>query len=202
MNNDNNLGVLTTIVSALKGLDPEAQKRTLYAVITFLDIPLPSLNFQKNGNYNSPAEPRTTNSSLKDDLSFSEDRSISPKDFLRDKSPRTDLERIACLAYYLTHYRSLPHFKTFDLSSLNTEAAQPKLSNPTVAVDNAAKAGILVQALKGKKQLSSAGEMFVQALPDREAAKASLANFKARRRKKSPAKNINTNASTNSNNNS
>jgi len=47
---------------------------------------------------------------------------MSPKDFLLEKQPRTDVERIACLAYYLTHYRATPHFKTIDLSILNTEA--------------------------------------------------------------------------------
>ena len=35
---------------------------------------------------------------------------MSPKDFLMEKAPNTDVERIACLAYYLTHYRSTPHF--------------------------------------------------------------------------------------------
>jgi hypothetical protein len=112
---------------------------------------------------------------------------MSPKEFLRDKSPVTDLERIACLAYYLTHYKSVPHFKTVDLSALNTEAAQPKFSNATLAANNALTAGLLVQAGGGSKQLSSIGETFVQLLPDRDAAKASLKKVRKRRVKKGKA---------------
>lgn len=176
----NNVEALTTILSLLKELDSDAQRRTIQAVITFLDIPWPSNQKEMvSKNYHSSDLP-------KNEVSFSENRAISPKEFIRDKAPRTDIERIACLAYYLTHYRDMPHFKTIDLSSLNTEAAQPKLSNATYAVDNATKAGILVQAVKGSKQLSAAGEYFVQALPDRDAAKATLSNLRPKRRTKKP----------------
>lgn len=180
MAENNNVEALTTILSVLKDLDSDSQRRTIQAVITFLDIPWPSN--QKEITPKNHQSPDVT----KNEVSFSENRSISPKEFIRDKAPRTDIERIACLAYYLTHYRDMPHFKTIDLSSLNTEAAQPKLSNTTYAVDNAAKAGILVQAIKGAKQLSSAGEYFVQALPDRDAAKATLSNMRPKRRTKKP----------------
>ena len=98
------------------------------------------------------------------------------------KQPLTDVERVASLAYYLTHYRDTPHFKTLDISTLNTEAAQPKFSNAAVAMDNATKMGYLVPATKGSKQLGAAGELFVQKLPDRDAAKAAMANLRPRRK--------------------
>jgi hypothetical protein len=88
-----------------------------------------------------------------------------------DKSPRTDVERVACLAYYLAHYRGAPHFKTKDITALNTESAHKPFSNTAVAVDNAAKMGYLVPSVKGAKQISASGERFVEALPDREAAR-------------------------------
>ncbi len=184
MNEDNNLEVFTTIVTALRGLDQEAQIRTLQSVITFLDIPLVGKT--------SGLKTVDTVSVPKYESSFSQDRDISPKDFLRDKLPRTDVERVACLAYYLTHYRGLQFFKTLDLSALNTEGAQPKFSNAAVAVSNATRTGFIVQASKGSTQLSAAGEVFVQALPDREAAKANLANMRVRKRnKKNSGKNSN-----------
>jgi hypothetical protein len=109
---------------------------------------------------------------------------MSPKDFLLEKEPRTDVERIACLAYYLTHYRSAPHFKTVDLSMLNTEAAQPKFANTAYSSNNAVKMGYLAPSIKGQRQLSAVGERFVRALPDREAAKAALESFRRRPRGK------------------
>lgn len=82
----------------------------------------------------------------------------------------------------LTHYRDSPHFKTLDISKLNTEAAQPKFSNAAVAVDNAMKTGYLVAATKGNKQLSAPGEQFVLKLPDRDAAKLAMASARPRRK--------------------
>src|SRR5262249_25040747 len=149
-NNKPNREILNVILGALEGLDPEAQKRTLQAVATFLGI-------------SQLAETPITSKTVSQGISFSENRDMSPKEFMREKSPKTDIERIACLAYYLTYYKLTPHFKTRDLSNLNTEAAQPKFSNAAFAVVNATNAGLLVPAVKGTKQLSSSGELFVQA---------------------------------------
>lgn len=112
---------------------------------------------------------------------FSADRTLSPKSFLLEKRPQSDVERVACLAYYITHYRDMPYFKTVDISKLNTEAAQQKLTNPSNSVHNAAKMGYLVSASKGQKQLSAAGELFVEALPAREKAKEAMAQARPRR---------------------
>jgi hypothetical protein len=115
---------------------------------------------------------------------FSKEQSLSPKEFLLKKQPRSDVERVACLGYYLAHYRDQPSFKTFDISKLNTEAAQTKLSNAAYAVNNANKCGYLAPALKGMKQLSAIGEIYVEALPDREAAAAALAHARPKRTSK------------------
>lgn len=105
----------------------------------------------------------------------------SPKDFLYQKRPNTDVDRVACLAYYLTRFRDTPHFKTVDISKLNTEAAQIKFSNPSHAVSNAIRSGLLADAAKGTKQLSAYGERYVDALPDRTAAKEVISTRRARR---------------------
>ena len=120
--------------------------------------------------------------------SFSDSEQLSPKEFLFQKQPQTDVERVACLAYYLTHYRDTPHFKTVDISLLNTEAAQVKFSNAAYAVVNATHAGLLVPAGKGSKQLSAQGEQYVMALPDRAAAKEIQASIRSRRVRKSSKK--------------
>jgi hypothetical protein len=162
---------LSTIVGVLKQLDQEAQKRVLQSVQTFMGLSIPH-------NSTSHSDDPSRSAGGQD---FSRDRTLSAKDFLRDKNPSTDVERVACLAYYLAHYRDTPHFKTIDISALNTEAAQPKFSNASVSVDNARSMGYLVPATKGNKQVSAAGEKFVELLPDREAAREAMKTFRPRR---------------------
>jgi hypothetical protein len=129
--------------------------------------------------------PRSTAGGLP---TFSEDRTISPKEFIMEKHPQTDVERVACLAYYLSHFRDIPHFKTIDISKLNTEAAQRKFANAAKTVDNASTYGYLAPATKGQKQLSAVGELFVQALPDRDAAKDAIKQARPRRKAKANKK--------------
>lgn len=104
----------------------------------------------------------------------------SPKDFLAQKQPTTDVERVACLAYYLTHHRSTKQFKAADLDKLNIEAGQRKFGNATTSVNNATRARHLVAISRGLKRLSPEGERYVDALPDRAAAKAAMRTKKAK----------------------
>jgi hypothetical protein len=174
---------LTKVIAELRDLSSEEQLKLLETVATFFGLhsPAHSPSQTKGLSTITPSYPPAGGG-------FSEARDISPKEFVMQKQPRTDVERVACLAFYLTHYRSTPHFKTIDISKLNTEAAQSKMSNAAVAVDNASKAGYLVPATRGTKQISAAGEVFVQALPDREAAKAAMARIKPRKRSRKSAK--------------
>ncbi|HIH22318.1 TPA: hypothetical protein HA238_01180 [Candidatus Micrarchaeota archaeon] len=168
--------VLSTIVGLLKKLEPDAQQRVLHSVQTFLAIPS-----QRDAHLPTHAKVLQSSFLSTSPTDFSRDRTLSPKEFIRDKHPVTDGDRVTCLAYYLTHYRETPHFKTVDISGLNTEAAQPKLSNPSAAVENATRDGYLVAGTKGNKQISSAGEKYVEMLPDREAATEALRSLRTRR---------------------
>lgn len=92
-----------------------------------------------------------------------------PKAFLLEKRPKSDVERVACLAYYLTHYRETPEFKTKDVTNLNREAAQPRFGNAAMAVANASHgAQFLVATSGGQKQITTRGEALVEALPERD----------------------------------
>jgi len=163
--------VLHAVIEDLQRLpDNAARERILHAVAVFLGIPLAHSSFStpKIEDFKFPAHANIQSVSK---MSFSDHSAVSPKQFMAEKSPETDVERVACLAYYLAHFRDTPHFKTLDISKLNTEAAQFKFSNAAVAVNNATLQKYLVPAIKGAKQLSAAGEQFVKALPDRELAK-------------------------------
>jgi hypothetical protein len=116
--------VLNLIIRALNELDVETCNRVLRSAATFfsgdVNIPTPERSYSPS-NLDQRARPGPPN--------FASENVPSPKQFMLTKQPRTDVELIACLAFYLTHYRNFPHFKTLDLAKLNTEAAQPKFSN-------------------------------------------------------------------------
>lgn len=116
---------------------------------------------------------------------------MNPKEFMRRKQPATDVQRIACLAYYLTHARNTAQFKTADLTKLNTEAAGGKFSNAAVAVRNATGlSGFLAPGGGGRKQIAALGEDIVNALPDQEQVRVLIAGAKKRRRGRKPKKKV------------
>jgi hypothetical protein len=98
----------------------------------------------------------------------------TPKAFMSAKRPETVRERIACLAYYLTHARNVTTYKTKALTDLNSEAALPKISNPALFARDAVKSQYLAPAGGGSKQITTRGEALVRALPEREAVKKAL----------------------------
>ena len=173
-------GVYETVDSILKmllPLDPSSQLRVYRTVGTFFGFEDSYLNVDRDADSRVPSnvsrEPR-----------FSSLEELTPKEFLFQKKPETEVERAACLAYYLSRYRDVQQFRTIEISKLNTEAAQTKLSNASHTVRNAVSAGYLAAAEKGMKQLSAQGEQYVEALPDRDAAKeVRLKKLKRSRRK-------------------
>ena len=156
--------VFDEVVKKLLPLDPYSRVRVYRILGTYFGFeesyPKVAGNVDGRVPANLSREPR-----------FSSSEAPTPKEFLLEKKPETNVERVACLAYYLTHYRDTPHFKNTDINLLNTEAAQIKLSNVSYTVNDAVKTGYLAVAPKGTKQLSANGEQYVQALPDRGAAK-------------------------------
>jgi hypothetical protein len=109
---------------------------------------------------------------------------MKPREFMRVKAPESDVDRVACLAYYLTNGRQTASYTSRELSAINTEAAGPKI-NMSRAVDNAAKqSGYLASAGKGKKQITTYGEDVVEALPDYEKVKLIPPPGKGKRRKR------------------
>jgi hypothetical protein len=122
------------------------------------------------------------------DASATSTEKLTAKAFMAAKRPGTDVERVTCLAFYLTHTLGTPTFQTRDISKLNADAHQPKLANPTVATNNASRQRYLTPAGGGKKRITTLGEEVVRALPDRAAVNQVLASQPGGRRKRSKSR--------------
>jgi hypothetical protein len=172
---DSELQAMGTVYGALQTLTPDEQSRVLAWVEGKLRLPGER---RATGNSDNAAGLATPPSRI------SESSPISAKRFLAEKKPTTDVERVVCLAYFQTHLKGGAKFKTRDLTQLNTESAQPPLSNPAFTVVNATNGGYLAPAGGGFKQITVRGEALVEALPDREKVKVALDANQIGRRKR------------------
>ena len=144
---------LQRMIGELLVFSGDDRRMLLDTLATFFGFSLP-MNERATQNA-VPAHPLLSSSRP---FQFSEESDMpSPKAFIVSKSPKTDVQRVACLAYYLAHYGGIPHFKTKNITALNIESAHTRFSNPTNAVENATKIGYVVPSIKGSKQISATG---------------------------------------------
>ncbi len=166
---------LGTVLDALSQLEAPAQQWVLRTAATRLQVPVTLVPGQ-------PVPPITPTPDVL--LAAGTVGGLGPKDFLRLKAPKSDVDRVACLAFYLTFGRQTASYAARDVTAINTEAAGPKI-NMSRAVDNAAnQSGYLTSAGKGKKQLTTLGEDVVNALPDYQKVKEIIATGRRKARKK------------------
>lgn len=178
------LEAMKSSLTALEPLDEEARNRALVWLAETLGV---------GGvlSASSESSSKLFGKHQGDSAGTGDVTTMTPKQFMAAKKPTTDVERIAALAYYLTYARETLHFKTGDLTALNTEAAGLRFGNASQAANNAMNQnGYVAQAGKGNRQITPRGEAVVEALPDREAVAAALAEHpkRARRAKRAPKK--------------
>lgn len=95
-----------------------------------------------------------------------------PRAFIRIKKPTTDVQRVACLGYYLVQTTGQHGFASKDVSKTHTDSGGSSI-NMTRALDNATRAAkYLSNRGPREKQLTTLGEDVVNALPDQTAVKA------------------------------
>lgn len=171
------LQAFNTIISALTNLEQMEQEKILNTVFTFLGI-------KKRKSTGEESE-----SNGKGSEGLKDDKNQTHKEFLKIKKPKSETQRVVCLGYYLTHSLDKQHFKTIDITKLNNDAGQIKLSNTAVPMDNAVRDGYMASVGKGQKQLTVHGEDLVNALPDQEAAGKVRKVIKKRKKQTGKAKN-------------
>lgn len=173
------LKLLQEVLFALQHLSAHSRKKFIRTLLAFFEI--------------SPAE--LVDFSIYNHLAGiggAAEQKMSPMEFMQNKQPQTDAERVACLGYYLTHFLDTPQFRTSDVSKLNLEAKQQKFANTTRAIDSASRAGYLIStSKKGIRKLSAAGERFVKGLPDRAVTYKTVPTLRAKRKVKKQPGNLN-----------
>lgn len=176
---DSEVKAMDAALNALSPLGPEEQRRILIWLIDKLKLS-GSISLGANAAGMPPPQHQPGVAAPP----IGPGSGVTPKQFMAEKKPKTDAERITCLAYFLTHHRQTPQFKTKELTNLNKkEAAGSPFSNPAVAVSNATRDQYLAPAGGGKKQITVRGEAVVEALPDRAKVDAALQEHPARRRR-------------------
>lgn len=176
---DNELEALKQVLLTLESLSQDQRKFVLKTAAERFGLIIPkNQNFEETSDADSDIPP----TEVKKPKSLA---NITPKEFIRRKSPDSDVLRVACLAYYLTYARKQPEFKSEDIAKLNTEAAAQKFGNPLKTVNNAmARSHFLAPAGGGKKQITAYGEDIVNALPDLAAVSEISKKYKKSKRAK------------------
>jgi len=177
------LAAIGAVLKALEDLEPSSRQFVLRTVIERLGVTgvqVPGNGGGAGGGGGSMAAA----GALPTDFS-----KVKSKDFLKAKKPASDVQRVACLAYFLTHAKNQAAFKTQDITKLDIDAAGGGFSHAGAAVRNATTQNhFLASAGGGKKQITGHGEDVVNALPDQEKVKKVIAEYVAprRRRARSP----------------
>jgi hypothetical protein len=102
------LEIVTYVLKAFQEIPQDSRRRVVDTVARFFD--LRTENVARAAMPSRSPDPVSEMAERPTVPTFSEDRSITPKQFMFQKQPRTDVEKAACLAYYLTHYRDAPYF--------------------------------------------------------------------------------------------
>ena len=100
--------IIDKVVKDLLPLDSYSRLRVYRTIGTFFGFddsyPKVTGNMDSRVPANASREPQ-----------FSSSEKPTPKKFMLQKRPSTNIERVACLAYYLTCFRNTPHFKNTDI---------------------------------------------------------------------------------------
>jgi hypothetical protein len=184
---------LVIVVDALEPLENADRQWVLQAAASKFALTIQALPAGATGGAGAGVQLQSGGDPLGKSIVQGSIKEVDVKAFMKSKSPNSDVQRVACLAYYLNHARDEAAFKTRDITKLNLDA-RGSAFNVARAISNASRAtaGYLSPIGKGQKQLTAFGEEIVEALPSQEAVKVVEANRKTAKRgstrKKSKAK--------------
>src|SRR4051812_10123800 len=149
------LKAMQAALEALQPLDQDAQQRAIDWVASRLGLELSTASNESGDDDEGEDDPSEGVGRQAIGSRRQSGANLAPKEFVNEKRPKNNAERIACLGYYLAKHRDTPTFKTKEISELNTEAAGPRLGNAARDVTEAERSsGYLTSAGEGRKQMS------------------------------------------------
>jgi hypothetical protein len=169
---DKEISAMDTAHAAISGLKPDEQSRVLAWLAQKLGV-APVAMTPRTPTINPPGSPASVGTGSTSNPILNQ----NPRTFMTQKRPSDFQERVACLAYCLTHFKNTPMFKTQDITKMNSEAGQSNLYNSTAFVNNSLRCQYLSSAGGGRKQITPRGEAVVNALPNREAVTQALIDY-------------------------
>jgi hypothetical protein len=175
---------LQEVLSALKGLSDPERAWVLQSATNRWNLTLQVLPAAPPPGAPQPGQPPRSNLPAGQTTALGTVRA-----FIRAKNPRSDVELVACLVYFLARAMSKPGFTTKEITQAHTDSGTPAI-NMHRALDNATRGSKFLASLLGgkEKQVTTLGEDVVEALPDRTAVAAAIAASGNRRKRKGRAK--------------
>ena len=157
---------LKSVIAAINDLEPQMREWVLQSAASMWQIrmnPAPPLDPQGAASSSGLALGQA-NGDVASALSRKDVRA-----FIRLKKPETDVERVACLGYFLAKTAGAPGFTAKDVKQAHIDSGGSAINLPR-ALDNATR-GAKYLSSRGprEKQLTTLGEDVVEALPNREA---------------------------------
>lgn len=164
----NATSALVAVVTALEPLGDADRQWVLQSAASRWSLILPA-NTQAGISQQVPNGGAASGASSGEAQSAIEKK--DPRAFIRVKRPATDVQRVACLAYFIVTTSGKPGFSSKDVVTTHTDSGGSKI-NMTRALDNATRRSKYLSNRGPKeKQLTPLGEDIVDALPDQNAVK-------------------------------
>ncbi|MGA8575266.1 MAG: hypothetical protein WB609_06175 [Candidatus Cybelea sp.] len=153
---DTELDAVQSILATLSRFDHNVRRKILRTVNAFF-----------GADHGDDAAPLTLPSVSS---KFFQQRPMSARQFSSGKQPKTAIERLVTLAYFLEESRGAHDYTAQDLISASKEAALPSRPSITSAIEKAKAEQLIAPNVLGRYHLTPTGRAYAEALPNRDRA--------------------------------
>ena len=164
-------GALVAVIAALEPLNDTDRHWVIQSAASKFTL---TVQTAAGGAQSGAATPSITTAPAAGAAPTDVQAAITKKDsraFIRIKKPVTDVQRVACIGYYLVQTSGQQGFTSKALATAHTDSGGSKINMPR-ALDNATRrAKYLSNRGPREKQLTTLGEDVVNALPDQATVK-------------------------------